>query len=378
MNLTEQTVSGTNEVYLQDSLNASLLKLKVMMGTNTTVPEGNDCFIYVDKTSQETPTEERKEYLFELAAPLRHCNSVGDELLQEIKIINNEPVMKTIVNRKVGVTEEGTNYVLDNPVIEEIDAFPVTLFEGTNYIYTNYNNANIELIYPKDTEANRTFLNNAMYHNHKLKNDGEFSLEDIYFKDAFTKSEDKLNLEVNNANIDCITSRNNKFSLDSEGNLIVNSITTALSTDPSINNENICNLIYPVGSIYMSTNNINPSTLFGGTWEQIKGRFLLGQGINEANTTNYWGAYNANTCNFPNGEMGGEPYHTLTINEMPSHAHNVGCPNKWDWGTGGDRMLIGSNGGYTLGTLNGFYQGGNSGHNNIPPYFVVYIWKRVS
>lgn len=205
MNLTEQTVSGTNQVSLQDSLNASLLKLKVTMVANSTAPTDNDAIVYVDKASQENITEERKQYLFELAEPLRYCNSVSDELLQEIKIVNNDPIMKTIVNRKVGVNEEGVNYVLDDPITEEIDAFPVTLFEGVNYIYTNYTNVSIELIYPKDTDENRMFLNNAMYYNHKLKNDGEFSLDDIYFKDAFTKTEDKLNLEVNNASVDCIT-----------------------------------------------------------------------------------------------------------------------------------------------------------------------------
>lgn len=35
---------------------------------------------------------------------------------------------------------------------------------------------------------------------------------------------------------------------------------------------------YPVGSIYMSVNSTNPDELFGGTWEQIQGRFLLEQG----------------------------------------------------------------------------------------------------
>lgn len=33
--------------------------------------------------------------------------------------------------------------------------------------------------------------------------------------------------------------------------------------------------IYPIGSIYISANSINPHNLFGGVWEQIKGRFLL-------------------------------------------------------------------------------------------------------
>ena len=34
--------------------------------------------------------------------------------------------------------------------------------------------------------------------------------------------------------------------------------------------------VYPVGSIYMNVNSTNPGTLFGGTWEQIQGKFLLG------------------------------------------------------------------------------------------------------
>lgn len=36
--------------------------------------------------------------------------------------------------------------------------------------------------------------------------------------------------------------------------------------------------IYPVGSIYISVNDIDPSTVFGGTWERIKDRFLLSSG----------------------------------------------------------------------------------------------------
>lgn len=61
------------------------------------------------------------------------------------------------------------------------------------------------------------------------------------------------------------------------------------------------NLIYPVGSIYMSINNVNPSTLFGGELSQIKGRFLVGTGLTEDNTTNYFGELN-DGLNCPVGE----------------------------------------------------------------------------
>ena len=61
---------------------------------------------------------------------------------------------------------------------------------------------------------------------------------------------------------------------------------------------------YPVGSIYLSVNSTNPGTIFGGTWEQIKDRFLLACG-----------------STYSNGSTGGEAKHTLTTNEMPSHSH---------------------------------------------------------
>lgn len=360
MSLTEQTISGANEISLTDSLNASLMKLKVTLGASATQTKEGDLLICVDKASRQNPTDDKKQYLFDLEEPLRYVSSVSDELLQEIKIVNNDVVMETSVIRNVGVNADETYYVLDAPVRKIIDAYPVTLFEGTNYIYTNYDNVNIEIVYPKDTDENKMFLNNATYYNHKIKNDGEFSLEDIYFKDAFTKMEDKLNLEVDNVKVGCITSKNNKFSLDSEGNMVVNSLTTV--NDSSINNESICNLIYPVGSIYMSVNSANPATLFGGVWEQLKDRFLLGTG---------------NT--YSNGTTGGEATHKLTINEMPSHKHNVATVYPFNFG-GMRTAIANSNVSDRTGTAYDVVDdtGGSQAHNNMPPYLVVYMWKRVS
>ena len=74
--------------------------------------------------------------------------------------------------------------------------------------------------------------------------------------------------------------------------------------------------IYPIGSIYMSVNNVDPSTVFGGTWQQIKDRFLLACG-DTYNTGETGGAAN----HTPSGSVGN---HTLTVNEMPAHTHTIG------------------------------------------------------
>lgn len=186
-------------------------------------------------------------------------------------------------------------------------------------------------------------------------NSTDFTMEDIYFKDAFTQTGAKLNLEVNNATVDSLISKNNKFSLDENGNLSVNSI---MSTQ-GFNNQ-ICNLIYPVGSIYLSVNNVNPSTLFGGTWSQIKDKFLLACGDS-----------------YSNGTTGGEAAHTLTVAEMPSHKHDLhiydskGTQLDWvldnvnKYAKYNDRIRIKS-------------EGGGQAHNNMPPYLTVSVWKRTA
>ena len=68
-------------------------------------------------------------------------------------------------------------------------------------------------------------------------------------------------------------------------------------------------VIYPVGSIYMSSNSTNPSILFGGEWEQIaQGRTLIGQGTGKDS--------NSEQKTFNNGATGGEYSHVLTRNEI--------------------------------------------------------------
>ena len=148
-------------------------------------------------------------------------------------------------------------------------------------------------------------------------------MDDLYFKDAFTKLEDKLNLEVDNANVECITSKNNKFSLDINGNLVVNSITAntinSNSSSGIIDNTTICNLIYPVGSIYMSVNSISPQSLFGGTWESISGYYVYAGVGGNTSGSNDSGQPSTNISGVPSIDTSGST--VLTVNQMPNHTH---------------------------------------------------------
>ena len=58
----------------------------------------------------------------------------------------------------------------------------------------------------------------------------------------------------------------------------LNSKASVIHTHTSSDITDLYNLIYPIGSIYLSVNSVDPSTLFGGTWEKIKDKFLLSDG----------------------------------------------------------------------------------------------------
>lgn len=130
----------------------------------------------------------------------------------------------------------------------------------------------------------------------------------------------------------------------------------------------LLNLMYPVGSIYLSVNSASPQTLFGGTWVQLEDRFLLGAGS----------AYTA-------GATGGEATHKLTVSEMPSHIHDwkgySGLASVND--SAANKFPINGNSSWKA---QSFYStakgpqsaGGDTAHNNMPPYLVVYMWKRTA
>ena len=135
--------------------------------------------------------------------------------------------------------------------------------------------------------------------------------------------------------------------------------------------------LYPIGSIYFSAVGTNPSELFGfGTW-QAWGAGRVPVGVDASQTE-----FNAVE------KTGGEKAHALTINEMPSHTHEIsyrpiGDPSDDPF------ALFKSEGGIT-GTYNSpgtelsqdaleaKAAGGGQAHNNLQPYITCYMWKRTA
>lgn len=145
---------------------------------------------------------------------------------------------------------------------------------------------------------------------------------------------------------------------------------------------------HPVGSLYWSFDSTDPETLFGGTWERIKDTFILAAGE----------AYSAEST-------GGEATHTLTVNEMPAHTHDLRMNTQGSNDGYGGYVADGStphavktntgghpNGDVSNGTLTDrmndsdkrgesrllYSTGGSAAHNNMPPYITAYCWRRTA
>ena len=173
--------------------------------------------------------------------------------------------------------------------------------------------------------------------------------------------------------------------------------------------DSIFNLIYPVGSIYMSANNVSPALLFGGTWEQIQDRFLLAAGSSySAGSTG--GSANASLPAHTHtvsgtAASGGAHTHTVSGTAASNGAHTHSMNKLWSNGSGketaytmqSNRTLTtrntasagahthtvsgtaASNGAHTH-TVSGTAasQGVDAAGKNMPPYLAVYMWKRTA
>lgn len=176
-----------------------------------------------------------------------------------------------------------------------------------------------------------------------------------------------------------------------------------------VNSNLFLDILYPIGSIYMSTSSTSPALLIGGEWQKIEDQFLLGNGdIYTANSTGGSSTHVHSTGN-----------HTLTLAETPNHNHTVNSHShvprtnwymimynyaatgnkgvsevptanysgsykipkvnnsKTDW-AGVDNTASTTSGTTGSGSNGAHNHGNTSSSSNLPPYLSIYMWQRIS
>lgn len=128
-------------------------------------------------------------------------------------------------------------------------------------------------------------------------------------------------------------------------------------------------LAFPIGSTYVTPTETNPAEILGfGTWERFK---KIPLGLDETDP-------DMDTI----GKTGGEKKHSLTEAQGPRHIHRPSTDSskaffasKHGWGSGGERMLIGSGEGYVIDQMAASGEG--EPFNVMNPYEIVgYMWIR--
>lgn len=153
-----------------------------------------------------------------------------------------------------------------------------------------------------------------------------------------------------------------------------------------VNGKSLLDLTYPVGSVYMSVNSTNPANLFGGTWEQLKDRVLVGAGntysVNAtggSNTRNISHSHGSNSSR--NGTL------TAAIGSTNSNSGALGFKHTNDISVtqGGSATYTVTGDASDGGTFNHWTQvwgttasGGNTSLDIRQPYLAVYMWKRTA
>jgi hypothetical protein len=189
-------------------------------------------------------------------------------------------------------------------------------------------------------------------------------------------------IQVPSSLLDSYKSATNWSSISSR---IVASGTYSFTAPNSPSKVEMLNAIYPIGSIYMTVNNVSPASFLGGAWTQLTDRFLVGAGS----------SYSVNST-------GGSSTHT----------HKYGIQVSTYYGettlaasaTGSTGLLSYNSSGSVSGVITSRTSKGNittivnksttttskevtaahyavqsntSPTSTLPPYLAVYMWKRV-
>ena len=261
-----------------------------------------------------------------------------------------------------------------------------------------------------DTELRTDITNNTnnitALDNNKADKEHTHNIADITDYEPYDDTELRTNITNNANNISSLESnlnivkqrtddRFNMYGTESvnmgSGMLTTANITTSLRVSGTLTSDNVSydndtrlkavedkianifNLIYPVGSIYVSMNDVSPTTLFGGTWEEIMDRFLYST-FKQSNPT------------------GGSK--KISIGQLPTHDHsitsyyddfnyNIGSGYRTQTLEGKDVMSIPNDIGVkddkkTYDTRITYTDVVGRGEDYMPPYITVHAWYRTA
>jgi hypothetical protein len=132
-----------------------------------------------------------------------------------------------------------------------------------------------------------------------------------------------------------------------------------------LDKSSLLDLVFPVGATYSSLRSTSPASLFGGTWQQIKDRFILAAGDT-----------------YKVGDKGGEATHTLTRAELPNIHLGPDSGNGFiaqSYSDRGEGSVVsgGSPFYYTTRSSTTEALGSGQPHNTMPPYDTFYVWERI-
>ena len=138
-------------------------------------------------------------------------------------------------------------------------------------------------------------------------------------------------------------------------------------------------LTHPKGTLFFSDDPTSPAELFGGTWEQIKDRFILAAGDTYAagstgGEAEHSHEYAVTYVSNYNGIVGGSMEYSVMAYDGTTGGYNV---KAFSYGTG-----IGNEFSSISTTVNQtiYYKRslGRTGYGtNIPPYITKYVWQRI-
>lgn len=191
---------------------------------------------------------------------------------------------------------------------------------------------------------------------------------------ALYQSDTDISIPATADNADFVYTMNAIVSMSNSGGMSV-----TIDRGAYVTQNALLDLIYPVGSIYMSANNVSPASFLGGTWAQLQDTFLLAAGS----------SYSA-------GATGGSATHTIAKANLPSSI--TGAVNfRGHNGTG--NLITSASGTFSYegetassgipttsqGSSNTHFTqlsfnlgGSGTALDTMPPYLAVYMWQRTA